>query len=61
MRHANGYDESLGRLAMEENFSKKIAFKIDVLNFFSSDIFSLLKLENIFLTINNANCFSGCR
>ena len=51
--YSNNNTENFGRLSVKENFINIVRFQIKVFNFFSSDIFTLLKFENILLSIND--------
>ncbi len=44
--------EWFGRLTMEENFINPLTLRIKSFNLFSSNVLSLLKLENVFLSVN---------
>lgn len=55
-----GNSKALSRFSMNENLCNLISFEVDILHFLSCDVLSLLKLENIFLSINNTQSFSGC-
>ena len=55
----NSNCKTLSRFSMNENLGNFISFKIDILYFLWCNVLSLLKLENIFLSINNAQSFCG--
>lgn len=58
--HDDGNAERLGGLAVQEDFVDKIALGIQIFHFFSCDVFALLELKNILLSIDDFQAFSIC-
>ena len=56
----NGNCKTLSRFSMDENLSNFISFQVYILYFLCCDVLSLLKLEDIFLSINNTQSSGGC-
>lgn len=56
MRDCNGDHKGLSGLAMDEYFSQFIALHIGILHLFSSYILTLLQLEDVLFSVDDAQC-----
>ena len=51
----NGNNKGLGRLAVNVELSELVSLEVGVFNLFGCDVLSLLKLEDVLLSIDDAH------